>query len=70
MDERIRAVVDFMVLHPTETYTTAQLCEMAGLGETRFRKLFKAQTGKSPRILRDMRMTAAGKKIVFVCRKC
>ena len=39
MDERIRSVVDFMVLHPTETYTTARLCEMAGLGETRFRKM-------------------------------
>ena len=66
MDERIRAVVDFMVLHPTETYTTAQLCEMAGLGETRFRKLFKAQTGKSPgEYLRDMRMTAAGRRLLL-----
>ena len=66
MDERIRAVVDFMVLHPTETYTTARLCEMAGLGETRFRKLFKEQTGKSPgEYLRDMRMTAAGRKLLL-----
>ena len=66
MDERIRSVVDFMVLHPTETYTTARLCEMAGLGETRFRKLFKEQTGKSPgEYLRDMRMTAAGRRLLL-----
>lgn len=66
MDERIRSVVDFMVLHPTETYTTARLCEMAGLGETRFRKLFKEQTGKSPgEYLRDMRMTVAGRRLLL-----
>ena len=66
MDERIRSVVDFMVLHPTERYTTARLCEMAGLGETRFRKLFKEQTGKSPgEYLRDMRMTVAGRRLLL-----
>lgn len=66
MDERIRSVVDFMVLHPTETYTTERLCKMAGLGETRFRKLFKEQTGKSPgEYLRDMRMTVAGRRLLL-----
>ena len=66
MDQRIRHVVDFMVLHPTENYTTARLCDMAGLGETRFRKLFKEQTGKSPgEYLRDMRMTVAGRRLLL-----
>lgn len=66
MDQRIRRVVDFMVLHPTEKYTTARLCDMAELGETRFRKLFKEQTGKSPgEYLRDMRMVVAGRRLLL-----
>lgn len=66
MDQRIQRVVDFMVLHPTENYTTARLCDMAGLGETRFRKLFKEQTGKSPgEYLRDMRMMVAGRRLLL-----
>lgn len=66
MDKRIRSVVDYMILHPTEAYTTARLCEMAGLGETRFRKLFKEQTGKSPgEYLRDMRMNLAARRLLL-----
>lgn len=65
-DRRIRSVVDFMILHPTEHYTTAKLCEMTGLGETRFRKLFKEQTGKSPgEYLRDMRMNLAARRLLL-----
>lgn len=66
MDKRIRSVVDFMILHPTDAYSTPKLCEMAGLGETRFRKLFKEQTGKSPgEYLRDMRMNLAARKLLL-----
>lgn len=39
---------------------------MAGLGETRFRKLFKEQTGKSPgEYLRDMRMNLAARRLLL-----
>ena len=66
MDKRIRSVVDYMILHPTEVYTTARLCDMAGLRETRFRKLFKEQTGKSPgEYLRDMRMNLAARRLLL-----
>lgn len=64
-DSRIQIVVDHMVLHPTEQYTTEWMCEMAELSESQFRKLFKNQTGKSPGdFLRDIRITAAARKLL------
>lgn len=66
LDSRIQIVIDYMVLHPTQQYTTKMMCEMADLSESRFRKLFKSQVGKSPSdYLRDIRMTTAARKLLI-----
>lgn len=65
LDSRIQVVADYMVLHPTELYTTKLMCEMAELSESRFRKLFKIQLGKSPNeYLRDLRITTAARMLL------
>lgn len=65
VDSRIQIVIDYMVLHPTEEYTAKIMCQMAELSESRFRKLFKMQVGKSPsEYLRDIRITTAARKLL------
>lgn len=64
-DPRIQFVMDYIVLHAKETYTIAQLSEMAGVAETTFRKLFKAQTGKAPNaFMRELKLTTAAKELL------
>lgn len=64
-DPRIQAIIDYISLHPTEKYSSRKLCEMAELGETAFRKLFKRHTGKAPNeYIRDMRLTTAARLLL------
>lgn len=64
-DPRIQAILDYITLHPTEKYSSEKLCEMAELGETAFRKLFKKHTGKAPNeYIRDMRLTTAARLLL------
>lgn len=65
-DPRIQAVVDYMVLHPTEQYTLKKMSQMAELSESRFRTLFKKQIGKNPlEYLNELRIMAAARKLLL-----
>lgn len=65
-DPRIRVVIDYIVAHPTERYTSERLSSMADLAETTFRRLFKEQTGKTPMdFLREIRLTTAARKLLI-----
>ncbi|WZL80403.1 AraC family transcriptional regulator [Vallitaleaceae bacterium 9-2] len=64
-DPRIRVVIDYIVSHPTEKYTSNQLSIMSGLAETTFRRLFKKQTGKSPiQFIKEIRLTTAARLLL------
>ncbi len=40
-DPRIQTVIDYIMLNPTEEYTSDKLSGMAEVAETTFRRLFK-----------------------------
>lgn len=64
-DLRIRIVIDYILMHPTEKYTSQELSHMANIAETTFRRLFKQQTGKTPiEFLCDIRLTTAARKLL------
>lgn len=64
-DPRIRIVTDYILMHPTEKYTSQKLSDMADIAETTFRRLFKQQTGKTPmEFLCDVRLTTAARKLL------
>ena len=46
-DPRIQTVIDYIMLNPTEEYTSDKLSGMAEVAETTFRRLFKEATGKT-----------------------
>lgn len=65
MDARIQLVVDYITLHPTESYTPARMAEMADLSRQRFSSLFKEQTGKSPmNYIKELRLTTAARRLL------
>lgn len=65
IDSRVQVVLDYLALHPGERYTPAKMAEMAELSSSRFRQLFKSQTGKSPsEYLKELRMTTAARKLL------
>lgn len=65
-DPRIRAVVDYIVSHPTEKHTSKKMSAMVDLAQTTFRRLFKQQTGKTPvDFIRDIRLTTAVRKLLI-----
>lgn len=66
VDARIQLVVDYLVTHPTEQYTTKKMCELSGLSESRFRTLFYKQTGKNPlEYLNELRVVSAARKLLI-----
>ena len=66
-DPRIQAVVDYVILNPTEKYTIERMADMANLSKQRFTALFKQNTGKAPmEYLRDLRLTTAARRLL-VC---
>lgn len=65
IDSRIQVVLDYLALHPEEHYTPSGMAKMAELSPSRFRQLFKSQTGKSPgEYLKELRMTAAARNLL------
>lgn len=65
IDSRIQVVADYMALHPYEPYSIKRMQEMAELGETRFRQLFKQQMGKNPlEYLTELRVMGAARKLL------
>lgn len=66
VDARIQLVVDYLVTHPTEQYTTKKMSELSGLSESRFRTLFYKQTGKNPlEYLNEIRVVSAARKLLI-----
>lgn len=64
-DPRINVLVDYIVTHPTEHYTSDVLCQMVNISPSTLRRLFKKHTGKSPGdFIQDLRLTVAARRLL------
>ena len=64
-DPRIQTVIDYIMLNPTEEYTSEKLCDMAEVAATTFRRLFKGATGKTAtEFIRQVRLTMAARLLL------
>lgn len=64
-DPRIQVVVNYMVAHPAEKFTTEQLSDMANMSPSSLRRLFKQTTGKSPGdFIKEIRMATAARLLL------
>lgn len=64
-DPRIQTVIDYIMLNPTEEYTSEKLSAMAEVAETTFRRLFKETTGKTAtEFIRQVRLTMAARLLL------
>ena len=64
-DPRIQTVIDYIMLNPTEEYTSAKLSGMAEVAQTTFRRLFKEATGKTvTEFIRQVRLTTAARLLL------
>ena len=64
-DMRIQAVIEHLAADPGQKVDIAKLCRMVNLSESSLRRLFKAQTGKSPiEFLCSLRMAYAARMIL------
>ena len=62
---RIQTVIDYIMLNPTEEYTSDKLSGMAEVAETTFRRLFKEATGKTAtEFIRQVRLTTAARLLL------
>lgn len=65
IDSRIQAVVDYVLLHPSERYSPQRMADMAELSKQRFTFLFKQQLGKSPMVyIKELKLTTAARKLL------
>lgn len=46
-DPRVRALVDYLTLHPEENLTREQMADMCGVGISTLRRIFKDEMGKT-----------------------
>ena len=64
-DPRIQTVIDYIMLNPTEEYTSDKLSGMAEVAETTFRRLFNEATGKTAtEFIRQVRLTTAARLLL------
>lgn len=64
-DPRIQTVIDYIMLNPTEEYTSDKLSGMAEVAEIYFRRLFKEATGKTAtEFIRQVRLTTAARLLL------
>ena len=64
-DPRIQTVIDYIMLNPTEEYTSDKLSGMAEVAETTFRRLLKEATGKpATEFIRQVRLTTAARLLL------
>ena len=64
-DPRIQTVIDYIMLNPTEEYTSDKLSGMAEVAETTFRRLFKEATGKTAtEFIRQVRLPTAARLLL------
>lgn len=64
-DPRISALVDYIINHPTEQFTSERLCQLSNMSPSSMRRLFKKHTGKSPGdFIQDLRLTVAARRLL------
>lgn len=64
-DARITVLVDYMITHPMERISIKHMCDMLEMSESSLRRLFKTQTGKSPKeFVHEMKMVTAARQIL------
>lgn len=64
-DARITVLVDYMITHPSEKLSVGDMCNMLEMSESSLRRLFKNQTGKSPKeFIHEMKMVTAARRIL------
>lgn len=64
-DPRIQVLVEYMVTHPTESFTSSSLCELADISQSSLQRLFKQHTGKTPReFIKELRMVTAAHRLL------
>ena len=64
-DPRISVLVDYILNHPTEQFTTETLCRITNLSASTLRRLFKENTGKSPgAFIQDLRLMVAARRLL------
>ena len=65
IDYRIQGVVDYVLLHPSESYSPQRLADMAGLSKQRLSSLFRTQLGKSPMTyIKELKLTTAARRLL------
>lgn len=65
IDPRIQTVIDYIMVNPTEEYTSDKLSKMAEVAGTTFRRLFKLATGKTvTEFIRQVRLTTAARMLL------
>ena len=64
-DPRISMLVDYILNHPTERFSTETLCRITNLSASTLRRLFKEHTGKSPgAFIQDLRLMIAARRLL------
>ncbi len=64
-DARIQMLVEYMVTHPTEPFSSSSLCELADISQSTLQRLFKQHTGKTPReFIKELRMVTAANRLL------
>lgn len=64
-DARIQVLVEYMVTHPTEPFTSSSLRELADISQSTLQRLFKQHTGKTPReFIKELRMVTAAHRLL------
>lgn len=64
-DPRIQIAVNYIIANPTFQFNEKYLCKLACLSQSSLRRLFKQQTGKSPReFAKELKMIAAARQLL------
>ena len=64
-DPRIQVIVEYMVTHPTESFDSTTLCQLADISQSTLQRLFKQHTGKTPReFIKELRMVTAARRLL------
>ena len=69
-DPRVNALVEYIVSHPTEHFTSESLSRMANMSPSSMRRLFKKYTGKSPSdFIQDLRLMVAARRLLVTNKR-
>ena len=64
-DPRITVLSDYIITHPQENLSRADMCRIADVGESTLRRLFKRQTGKTIyQFVREVKINAAARRLL------